>query len=104
MGARHRAGHVERVWLRGPPGTRPVATAVTAGQRVAGAWKRDDSEALGREALKAGAQISGGLRGLPSGALIRFVDGLGAYIDGETTNPAAMVFGYDRKGYEEAEP
>jgi hypothetical protein len=86
----------------GPPGTRPVATAVTAGRRVAGAYNRGES--VGLDAALGALQVAGGLYGLPTGAVLRAINGWIAYQDGETTNPLAPIFGYDRDGYEEAAP
>jgi hypothetical protein len=45
---------------------------------------------------KASINLIGGLTGLPAAQINRSITGINAYLDGETDNPAAVLFGYQQ--------
>lgn len=73
----------------GPAGVRMVTDAYAFGKQV-GQGEFDDSF------RKAAVNLTGDLFGLPSAQINRTITGAKALSEGETSNPAALVFGFQR--------
>jgi hypothetical protein len=74
---------------QGPVGVRLVGDATKFGTQVA-QWQFDDAF------RKAGINLVGDMYGLPAAQVNRSITGAEALNDGETSNPAALVFGFQR--------
>jgi hypothetical protein len=86
----------------GPPGTRPMATAADTVKRVTGAWNDEDYFTVATEAAGGGLSIGGAYLHMPTGSAMRAWRAYQAWLEGdlETNVVRAMLFGYDREGYD----
>lgn len=73
----------------GAAGTRLVADMLKFGQQAV-QWELDDAF------RKAAINVAGDMTGLPSAQANRTITGAKALVEGETSNPAAVVFGFKK--------
>ena len=72
---------------QGPGGLRPIADATKLAQQ---AKQREFDEAFARSAIN----LAGSAAGIPSAQINRSIKGANALAEGDTDNPAALLFGY----------
>jgi len=81
-------GHGAQIDYSGPAGLRVFADTAKAGQQV---YQGEFDDGF----RKAFINVTGDLTGLPSAQVNRTITGAEAINDGKTSNPAALVFGYE---------
>jgi hypothetical protein len=81
-------GHGAQIDYGGPAGLRALGDLAKAGQQV---YQGEFDDGF----RKAFINVTGDLTGLPSAQVNRTITGAEAINDGKTSNPAALVFGYE---------
>lgn len=87
------AGVGDNFGYQGPAGLRPFADLITFGQQLNKSIEQGEvTPGLQRTSVNLGGAVTG----LPSAQINRFLKGAEAISEGETSNPAALVFGFQR--------